>query len=180
MHNLNFVAIDFETANPNPYSACQLGLTVVRSGEVVEQQSWLICPPDNWFRFTYIHGITWRQVADRPDFARLWPTIRPYLADNLLAAHNARFDMGVLSGLLQYYDLERLKLNVADSVAIARRAWPQLADHRLPTVAAYLNISLDHHEAASDAHACAKILCRAELEQRGSVKAAVRSYVCGG
>ena len=178
MHGLDFVAIDFETANPNSYSACQLGIAVVRGGEVTEQKGWLIRPPDSWFQFTYIHGITWRQVAGEPDFARLWPTIRPYIAGRIVAAHNARFDMGVLSGLVKYYGLEPFSLNAVDSVAVARRVWPHLPNHQLQTVAAYLDIPLDHHEAASDAHACARIICRAEAEQSGAAKRALRRYGC--
>ena len=80
MNNLNFTAIDFETANANPNSACALGIAVVQAGQIVERISWLIRPPTSEFSFTHIHGITWRQVADASDFNQLWPQIWPYAA----------------------------------------------------------------------------------------------------
>lgn len=71
----DFTAIDFETANPAMDSACQLGLVVVRGGEIVEQRAWLIRPPTERFDYTYIHGIAWRDVAGAADFGQLWPEI---------------------------------------------------------------------------------------------------------
>ena len=176
MHSLNFTAIDFETANPNLNSACQLGIVVVQAGEIAERKSWLIRPPSDWFHFTYIHGITWRDVAGESDFSQLWPLIRPYLEKQVIAAHNARFDLGVLFALAKYYRLEQESLHSIDSVTIARKVWPHLCNHQLQTVAAHLNIPLDHHDAASDAHACAEIILRAEQERQGVVGRAVRLY----
>lgn len=179
MSELDFVAIDFETANPDPYSACQLGLAEVRGGEIADKRSWLIRPPDRWFRFTYIHGITWQTVADEPTFRQLWPEIWPYLEGKTIAAHNVRFDLGVLSGLVKYYGLAKFSLNAVDSVTVARQAWPSLPNHKLHTIAAHLGIPLNHHEAASDAQACARILCTAEEVRRGALASAVRRYGCG-
>ena len=176
MHSLNFTAIDFETANSNQNSACQLGLVVVQYGEIVEQKSWMIRPPSDWFQFTYIHGIKWRDVARESDFGQLWPLIRPYLENQVIAAHNVRFDLGVLFALTKYYQLDQGSLHAVDSVTISRRIWPCLPNHQLQTVAAHLGIPLDHHNAASDARACAEIIRQAEREQQGSVERAVRGY----
>ena len=76
----DFTAIDFETANPAMDSACQLGLAVVQNGVIVERRDWLICPPTERFDFTYIHGITWRDVADTP-----WTRLRTLSAVALKA-----------------------------------------------------------------------------------------------
>ena len=175
MSSLHFTAIDFETANPNLNSACQLGIVVVRAGEIIERKSWLIRPPSDWFHFTYIHGITWRHVAGEPDFGQLWPLIRPYLEKQVIAAHNTRFDLGVLFALAKHYRLKQESPSSIDSVTVARRVWPNLCNHQLQTVAAHLNIPLDHHDAASDAQACAEIIFRAEQEQRGVVARYIRS-----
>lgn len=55
----NFIAIDFETATQSPDSICEVGICVVRDGEVVDTRSWLVRPPHN--RYSYwnmqIHGI---------------------------------------------------------------------------------------------------------------------------
>ena len=45
----DFTAIDFETANHQPDSACQLGVVVVRNGQVVDQFTWMIRPEPLYF-----------------------------------------------------------------------------------------------------------------------------------
>jgi DNA polymerase III subunit epsilon len=47
------------------------------------------------------------------------------------------------------------------TVKIARECWPDLVDHKLPTVAAHLGIDFVHHVASSDAEACAQVALRA-------------------
>lgn len=176
MTSLDFTAIDFETANTSPNSACALGIAVVQAGRIVERKAWLIRPPTNEFSFTYIHGITWRQVADAADFDALWPQVRPYLEFRRIAAHNARFDLGVFFALIKHYRLGFWRGQAVDSVTVARRIWPALPNHQLQTVAAHLNIPLSHHDACSDANACAEILCRAEQIEAGAVDRAARLY----
>ena len=172
----DFTAIDFETANPAMDSACQLGLAVVQNGVIVERRDWLICPPTERFDFTYIHGITWRDVADAPDFRQLWPEIRPYLAERVIAAHNVSFDINVFFALIKRYRIEYWHGGTIDSVIVARRLWPHLPNHQLSTVAGHLQIPLDHHDAASDANACAEIIRQAEACQAGIAKRVMRWY----
>jgi DNA polymerase-3 subunit epsilon len=56
---MNFIAIDFETANSNRYSPCEIGLVKVEDFKIVEQKSFLIKPKDNYFDYynTLLHGI---------------------------------------------------------------------------------------------------------------------------
>ena len=70
---MNFVAIDFETANYSPDSACAIGLVKVVGGEIVDKAVHLIRPPTREFVFTYIHGLKWKDVARSDDFGTLWP-----------------------------------------------------------------------------------------------------------
>lgn len=56
---MNFVAIDFETANYQRDSACSLALTVVRDNQVVDEFYTLINPEVEFnYRNTQIHGIS--------------------------------------------------------------------------------------------------------------------------
>ena len=63
---MNFVAIDFETANYARDSACAIGLVKVVGGENVDKAVHLIKPPTREFVFTYIHGLTWMTLRARP------------------------------------------------------------------------------------------------------------------
>ena len=90
---MNFVAIDFETANYARDSACAIGLVKVVGGEIVDKAVHLIKPPTREFVFTYIHGLTWNDVATSADFGKLWPTLEPLLEGaEFLAAQNVSFD----------------------------------------------------------------------------------------
>ncbi|MEN6565513.1 MAG: 3'-5' exonuclease [Veillonellales bacterium] len=157
----NFTAIDFETANGQRNSACQLGIAVIDAGKTVMKKSWLIKPPTDYFTFSYLHGITHETVRHAPTFGELWPEFQPYIEHKIVAAHNACFDIGVLMAILKTYQLPVPKFYVIDSLQVARRTWPGLKNHKLSTVADYLKIGLQHHDAGSDAAVCAEIICRA-------------------
>lgn len=171
-----FTAFDFETANSQSHSACQLGVAVVENGRLVREKSWLIKPPEKFFTFTYLHGINYAMVKEQPSFCELWPEIREYFTGQIIAAHNADFDIGVLAATLAHYGLFMPAFYVIDSLAVARRAWPKLTNHKLSTVAAHLQVALTHHDAASDAKACAEIVLRAG-QQHVEIKRVVNRLV---
>jgi DNA polymerase III subunit epsilon len=76
-----FTAIDFETANHSPESACAIGLVRVEDGVVVARESRLIRPPSRDFVFSYIHGIAWKDVAHQPVFREAWAGVRHQRCD---------------------------------------------------------------------------------------------------
>jgi DNA polymerase III subunit epsilon len=95
---MDFVAIDFETANEKRSSACAIGLTTVREGQIVDSFSRLIRPPELRFSFwnSKVHGLTENDVKDSPTFDELWPELLPLLENQIVVAHNASFDISVL------------------------------------------------------------------------------------
>jgi len=158
---MNFVAIDFETANYARDSACAVGLVKVVGGEIVDKAVHLIKPPTREFVFTYIHGLTWNDVAKSADFGKLWPTLEPlFEGTEFLAAHNASFDKGVLHGCCASYGIAVPSLPFRCTVQMARRAW-NIRPTKLSDVCRKLGIALNHHEALSDAMACARIVLAA-------------------
>jgi DNA polymerase III subunit epsilon len=166
---MNYVAIDFETANQSRASACSMAAVTVENGQIVNSAYCLIRPPVLRFNYwnTKIHGITAQDVADKPTFAELWPRIRPHLENKLVIAHNAAFDIGVLRSMLDEYDLPHPHFRYACTVAIARRVWADSENYKLSTLAKRLAIEFDHHNALHDARACALIA----LSAKESIKA---------
>ncbi len=163
---MNFVAIDFETANYQPNSACAVGLVKVVGGEIVDKAVHLIKPPTREFVFTYIHGLTWNDVAKSDDFGKLWPKLEPFLdGAEFLAAHNASFDKGVLRSCCESYGMAAPPLPFRCTVQISRRAW-NIYPTKLSDVCRELKIALNHHEALSDAMACAQIVLAAYSKNR--------------
>ena len=169
MYTSKIVAIDFETANSSPVSAISLGIVVYEDGEITNEEVIYFCPPLEYQNviFTHIHHMTFEDVADEPPFDYYYSKLIEYFRDAVLVAHNTRFDIGVLNACCDYFGLARLTNPYIDTVKIARRVYPQLPNHRLNTVSKHLGISLNHHEALSDAYACMMILLNA-MEEVGT------------
>ncbi len=156
-----FVAVDFETADRGNDSACAVGLVRVVGAEIVERAHYLIRPPRRLFVFTYVHGITWERVDREPTFAELWPRLQDHLRGaDFLAAHNAGFDRSVLKACCARAGLPVPDLRFECSMRMARAAW-DLYPTKLPDVCRHLRIPLRHHDALSDAEACARIVLAA-------------------
>jgi DNA polymerase-3 subunit epsilon len=159
-----FVAIDFETASYTRDSACSIGMVVVADGKIAHKEHYLICPPSPDFAFTHIHGLTWNDVKDAPGFDKLWPRLRGLLEGaDFLAAHNASFDRGVLGACCNASGLLAPALPFVCTVQLARAQWG-IFPTKLPNVCAELGIRLRHHDALSDAEACARIVLAAQKE----------------
>lgn len=156
-----FVALDFETADHGRDSACAIGLVRVEQHQIVQRAHYLIRPPRSRILFTHIHGIRWKDVAQEPLFGDLWQTIAPMLEGaDFIAAHNASFDREVLYACCDAHGLDRPNHPFLCTVQLARKTW-KLYPTKLPNVCDFLGIDLDHHQALSDAEACAQIVIAA-------------------
>ena len=159
---MSFVALDFETADYGRDSACAIALVKVVGHEIVASTHRLLRPPRNRFQFTYIHGITWEHVKSEPTFGEVWPELAEFLGDaEYLVAHNATFDKGVLETCCARAGLPSPQLPFRCTVKLARQVW-RLPSNKLNLVCQHLDIPLNHHNALSDAEACAKIVLAAQ------------------
>ncbi|MHC6593021.1 3'-5' exonuclease [Arthrobacter sp. C152] len=159
---LDFTAIDFETANGFRGSPCSVGLTKVRGGKIVAEASWLMRPPAGHDHFDHhnvrIHGITPADVSGRPRFGELFPEIGGFIGDDVLVAHNAAFDLGVIRSALEVSGLPGPAYDYVCTVMLSRRCY-SLVSNSLPFAAEEAGVPLvNHHDAAEDARACAGIL----------------------
>jgi len=153
-----FAAIDFETANNSPDSACAIGVAMIRDGELVEVDYHLIRPPSEEFLFTHIHGLTWDDVKDQAEFPEVWERIREKVTSaDAVVAHNAPFDRRVLRACCDTYGLGQPKNPFVCTVQMGRSVWG-IYPTTLPDVCRHLDIALNHHDARSDAEACARIV----------------------
>jgi DNA polymerase-3 subunit epsilon len=160
---LDFVAIDFETANTNRSSVCSIGLVVVKSGTVAEEYYQLIKPTDMYFDpiCVRIHGITPEDVKDAPSFNEVWTDISHLLEGNLVIAHNASFDMSVLRHSLDECKFDYPSFSYNCTVNVSKKTWPGLHSYSLNVVAEYLQIEFKHHHALEDAQVAAQVYLEA-------------------
>ncbi|MEO5666478.1 MAG: 3'-5' exonuclease [Bdellovibrionota bacterium] len=164
----NFVAIDFETADNGADSACAVGLVRVEDGRIVDELMRLICPPRKVMMFTHIHGLTMNDVSGAPKFAQIWAEIEKFsLGSGAFVAHNAPFDRRVLHACCQTNGIPVPKQDFHCTVQIARKAF-NIYPTKLSNVCSALGIDLNHHEALSDARACAHIMIQAQAKFAGT------------
>lgn len=164
----DFIAIDFETANPGRVSACALGIAKVVGGTIVETKGHLIKPVGGHAPFqSKIHGIKEEHTCNKLCFGELLPEIGDIFKHPLVG--HSLFDRQVLNALIEHFDLG-LTFSYTDSCAIAKEKLPNLKDHKLKTLAQYYKIpAFKHHDAAQDAVACASIFLKLhESNEAGS------------
>jgi DNA polymerase III subunit epsilon len=159
---MNFAAIDFETATGRRNSACAVGIVTVENGNISDEYYSLIQPPGNyyWKSFTNIHGITPTDTLKAPTFQSIYPEIKKILLDGkFVVAHNEVFDRNVLFKTMKYYGLDYKDLELSSrwecTLKIYRAKGFKPAN--LAACCSVMNIELNHHEALSDARACAKL-----------------------
>ncbi|MGF7046008.1 DNA polymerase-3 subunit epsilon [Paenibacillus sp. DS2015] len=162
---MDFVAIDFETANANRSSACSLGLVEVQGGIITSEHVWLIDPEQPFdYRNIQIHGITESMICGMPTFHELWPTLEPLLQGKQVVAHNASFDMSVLRYCLDKAVVDYPTFQYFCTYLLSKKMLRNVSSYKLNVIAEHYDIPLNHHEALDDARACAKILLKL-LEQ---------------
>lgn len=162
---MDFTAIDFETANSSGASACSVGLVKVRDGRVVDRVHWYIRPPFPHDEFSEwnvrIHGITPAMVADAPGWGTRVAGLREFARDDVLVAHNAGFDMGVIVKSSVALGIAVPDYRSLCSLQVARRTY-HLDSYRLPVAAMAAGFEdFSHHDALADAEACAAIIVHA-------------------
>jgi DNA polymerase III subunit epsilon len=105
-----------------------------------------------------VHGIDWGMVKDSPTFKEAWPHLSKILEGaEFMAAHNASFDSRVLAACCAAAGLPAPKLPFVCTVKLARETW-DIRPTKLDNVCRHLGLTLNHHEALSDAEACANIV----------------------
>lgn len=154
------VAIDLETTGLSPLVDRIIELAAIKvTPEKVESFSQLINPKVEIPPFTTdIHGITQEMVADQPILEEVLPKYHDFVGDLPIVAHNAKFDLGFL--LFAQHQLGH-KLGQNDiycSVKASRRAFKEMPNHKLGTLAKELDLGLEnHHRALDDTLACLKL-----------------------
>lgn len=161
IHFDRFASIDFETADYGRDSACAIAVVIVEKGKIVDEYYSLIKPPRRYFQFTWLHGISWEDVADKPSFGALWPQIATRLEQvEFISAHNASFDRGVLNECCIQASCTMPKTRFLCTMRLSRQLW-NIYPTKLSDVCGQFDIPLIHHHAGSDALACAKIVLKA-------------------
>jgi len=171
---LDYIAIDFETANYYQNSACSVGLVRFINGQETDSCYTLIHPAKMYFIPEWtrdIHHISYEDVRDKPYFPEIWDSmVMPFIKQTpelSLVAHNGTsFDMNVIRACCKYFGMEIPELTYFDSLFISRKTWPELKSHSLTDLGKHFGIIYNAHDALEDSRVCG-ILVQKAAEQWG-------------
>jgi len=114
-----------------------------------------------------IHGITNEFLNPYPPFSEIAESFLEFIKDDIIVAHNAKFDMGFINNELSEERLDQISQDrVVDTIVIARDAFPGQQinlDSLVKKLKINSMVNRDHHGALKDA----KILTDVYLELRG-------------
>jgi len=171
-----YIAFDVETPNGANDRMSAIGISLICDGRITDRFYTLIDPETYFSPFnSELTGIYPEDVKGAPTFPEVWQMIENAMSRGVLVAHNAPFDMGVLAKCLRDYGIKwKSTVPYLCTCTLSRRAYKSLPNHKLNTLCDCLGIELEHHNAGSDAEACAKLLlCCSEIIDP---KTCIRNY----
>ncbi len=156
------VVFDTETTGLSPVN-CQIieiAAFKVKNGEIGEGFHCYVKPteliPE---RITQLTGISNLTVRDAQPIETELPRFLEFCGSAPLCAHNAPFDMAFLAAACEKQGLTCPRCSI-DTVEIARGLMPNLANHKLNTIADAMELKFHHHRADDDAHVLAEVFVR--------------------
>ena len=155
-----YTFFDVETPNRHNDRICSIGAVVTdQDGAIVEKKSYLVNPESGFDDINIrIHGIAPTDVLNAKTFPELWDdSLSAFFPVDGVVAHNARFDLGVLTKTLVSYGIPSPKMSYACTLDMSKRI-DFIGGGKLPQVCEALGIDLaKHHQAESDAAACMRV-----------------------
>ncbi|WP_234991293.1 3'-5' exonuclease [Sphingobacterium psychroaquaticum] len=162
--SMTFTAIDFELATADYTSVCAVGIVKVENSQIVDEFYGLVQPPGNKYMWqtTRVHGIKSKDTKDAPTFAEIFPKIEPYLKQQKMVAHNEKFDREVLMKTMTRFELPYKSLQLPKMWECTSKIYSAkgFKKTKLSICCAIMGIELHHHDALSDARACAQLYIR--------------------
>lgn len=139
----DYVIVDIETTGLSPVNneIIEIGALKVVSNEIVDNFTFLIKPSialdENIINLT---GITNEMLVDASDVYSVLSQFEAFIGDNVLMAHNAKFDISFLNNYYMKYLNKPLSNKYIDTLFLARK-YLKLDSYKLGNLANHFNIS---------------------------------------
>jgi DNA polymerase-3 subunit epsilon len=161
--DVDFVAIDVETANANMASICQIGVAAFSTGGLVDEWKTYVDPEDFFDPMNvHIHGITCETVAGAPTLPGIAETLLSRLDEHVVLCHTS-FDRVSVHQAFSKYELRLPTCVWLDSARVAQRTWKQFArrGYGLGNLCDHIGYEFAHHDALEDAKAAGYVMLAA-------------------
>ncbi|QOT19391.1 3'-5' exonuclease [Paenarthrobacter sp. YJN-5] len=165
---LDFVAIDFELANPKHSSICQIGLVKVRDGVLGKTHTHYVMPPPGHQNFGQrqidVHGITRRMIDGADGWDLMLPRLEAFAGDLPLVAHNVTAERSMIRQTTEAAGLDLPDFTYYCTQRAAQLHIPDQGPFRLNVLVERLGLPpLQHHDAGEDAAAAAHLAVKLAL-----------------
>lgn len=158
--SVRYAVVDVEGNGQQPPDLVELAVVPIVGGVIGQRANWLVKPPRPISPMAArIHGLTNQDVADAPAFADIEAEVRQALDADVLVAHNAHVNTGVLRRHLGGWQCPE----VFDTLKLARRLVPGRESYKLGALvtafalAEGLPAGLTPHRATYDALVTARL-----------------------
>jgi exodeoxyribonuclease X len=126
--NLHYVVVDVEGNGQQPPDVVEVAAVSIVDGVIGEPVSWVVKPDRPITPIARrIHGLANHHVARAPLFAAVEAEVRQALDVDVLVAHNAHVDVGVLRRQLGEWRCPQ----VLDTLKLAKRLRPEQRSYKL-------------------------------------------------
>ena len=169
--SLDFIALDFETANQARGSVIQLGIARILDGKITKTASTFITPPPGLERFdwncTRVHGIKPKDVVGAPDWPSILARITKFAGNLPLLGHNVSVERSCIVQASAAHGITPPAFDYFCTLKVARQHYNTEPSHSLGKLSASIGLpAFAHHEALADAVACANLVLRVAEERR--------------
>lgn len=157
----SYVVLDVETTGFDPRNnrIIEIGMIKVTDGKETDTFSSFINPgspiPPH---ITTLTGITDDDVSSAPFFDEIANEIVSFMGEAIIVGHNVQFDIGFMQSEFIHCSI-RKDFEYLDTLALARKAFPNLKSHKLSNLIAHLGFKENQsHRALDDARWTFKVL----------------------
>jgi DNA polymerase III subunit epsilon len=159
---MRFIAFDLETTGtlPGVDQICEIGAVAYDENGTPETIfATLINPgipmPEGASR---VNGITDDMLVGKPLITDVLDAFAEFCGDTTLVAHNAAFDTQFLTADIKKHETTAPRGIVLDTLPLARKVYPGLANYKLGTLIQHLQIpATNFHRAEEDAAYCGQL-----------------------
>lgn len=167
-----YIAFDLETTGLRPGydDIVEIGAVLVENGEITKEYHQMVNPgckmPSD---ASAINHITDDMLLGQPQIHEVLPAFLNFVGDDILAAHNARFDLGFICQACMRNRF-RIPLGFFDTMSLARY-WPEAENKKLVSLAAVAGVPIENaHRALDDARAVAGFIAATNTRRAESRK----------
>ncbi len=158
---MNFIAFDLETTGTVPAvdQIVEIGAVRFVNGVADATFSTLVNPRQSIPPgASAVNKIYDDMVIDKPFIETLLDPFAEFCGDLPMVAHNAPFDAQFLISVIKKYETSSPKGVILDTLPMARKVFPGLANYKLGTLVQHLKIEAGtFHRAEEDASYCGKL-----------------------